>query len=361
MSVLARAAKGAPRINEDSAKTSAAGFVPVDTPEERLSALQEDLGMMLAQTARRKDVERSRPNTADDTEQVLEEDREQRMFSLARLCRTERGDLRDFLRQARRLFPDDSDLVLALRAQRRMSTGVASETASAGAGETYATSGKAATTSELVRFLERAVETLYREGDPRRIKAGINVADGARRYGMRLNLPATVMRNLYRDFLDFADALPDLYDDWITRFEYEQRMGIAQFIGTMLITDRRALDPSCTHVVFSSLFMQGNVLRMMASAEQAFRQLTPARSDGTTDAGLERAVTGLLTTVMRDPKQTTQAVRALCVHAENLSVRERFIQQIYGAFAALPIALYPDVTARHTLLSGILGLTTPCF
>ncbi|ATS23150.1 HrpJ domain-containing protein [Xanthomonas phaseoli pv. phaseoli] len=338
-----------------------AAAVPVDAPEVQLYALQEDFGMMLAQSARRKDVERMRPGVSDEAELILEEDRENRLDSLARAMKSGNQSLREFLRQARGLFPDDSDLVLALRSRRRMVGAAGGEGAEVANAADGANGAGALDGSGEAGLLDSAIGRVFKDGNERHIKAGINAAAHARRFGERLNLCARMMRGMYRDFLDFADALPDLYDDWLSRFAYDQRVGLAQYIGGTLIADRRAQDPSCEQAVFSSLFAQCDLLRMMTVAEHLFVQVMHDSANSGTRAPLEQHLAGLLTTMMRDPSQVKLAVGALCTQADTSSARERFVQRVYCAFAALPAALYPDVTCRETVLTDILGLTTPCF
>ncbi|CBA15997.1 hypothetical protein XACN24_07150 [Xanthomonas albilineans] len=335
--------------------------VTVESPEMELYALQEDLGMMLAQSARRKDVERMRSRVSDETELILEEDRENRLASLARVVKSRNQSLREFLRQARGLFPDDSDLVLALRSRRRM-VGTASDEEAEATNATDGTNGANALdgTGE-ARLLDSAIRKVFKEGNVRNIKAGINAARQARHFGERLNLCARMMRVIYREFLDFADALPDLYDDWISRFAYDQRVGLAHYIGGTLIADRRAQDPSCEQAVFSSLFAQCDVLRMMTAAEHLFAQIMHDSATVESRVLLEQHLAGLLTTMMREPSQVKLAVASLCMQVKALTARERFVQRVYCAFAALPAALYPDATCREAILVDILDLTTPCF
>ncbi|MCY0387214.1 hypothetical protein OVY01_08205 [Robbsia sp. Bb-Pol-6] len=349
------AAAGMPKGSERSEAGHQPAQMPCNNAEERLYALQDDLGMMLAQNARRKDVERMRPRVSDETESILEEDREERLARLARVVKSGNQSLRDFLRQARRLFPDDSDLVLALRARGRMPMAAPS------AGPEGASTSATLDNAGAAALLDRAIDNVFQNGDARHIKAGINAATQARRYGERLNMGARLLRQLYREFLDFVDALPDLYDDWIERFDYDQRIGLTRYVSETLTADRRAVDPSCTQEVFSALIVQCNVLRMMTAAERLLVQLAPVGAPPQDRGDLERQMAGLLTTMMRDPTEVKLAVGMLCTRSRTLNERERFVQRVYRAFAALPIALYPDIGHRQTILSDVLGLATPHF
>ncbi|KKB62068.1 hypothetical protein WM40_19385 [Robbsia andropogonis] len=340
--------------------------VHIDTPEERVFALQEDLGMMLAQNARRKDVERSRNRVSDEAESILEEDREFRLATLTRVLKSGERNLRDLLRQARLLFPDDSDLVLALRARKRVASASSNIDRESGAAVTSDVNDSV--------LLNAAIDMVFREGNAQHIKAGINAASAARRFAERMALDARALRKLYRDFLDFADALPDLYDDWIERFDYTRRTGLTCFVGDTLKADRRAMDPSCSQEAFSWLFAQCNVLRMMVAADRTFVMQLPMNVVTTPVLNLEGMdevdrryqagsdmLSGLVTTLMRDAKQVPLALTALCTQVETLEARERFIQRAYCALAALPLALFPDAISRQTVLQAVLNLATPGF
>lgn len=314
-------------------------YVGTEGEPEIQYALQDDLGYLLVQNARRKDVEKLLVAKFDEADQILEDGRRERLDSLRRIGKSLGGSgMREFIRQARRLFPDDSDFVLALRNSNKSAIPV---------------------NEAEQRLLNESIAEVFSNGNSRHIKAGINGAESARRSEGRLRISAKVLRQVYRDYLDLADQLPDLYDDWLARFERMQRAGLSRYIAETLVADRRAADPSCSPDMFAWLSSRANVLRMMSASETAFLSSAPVLEQ---ERGLlDRLVSGLMTAVMRDPKSTSAAVGVLCARVPTAEKREEWVQWAYRALAMLPVGLLQDGDARHAVLNDVLALSKSTF
>lgn len=245
------------RLNAEKAAEQRQPSVDVETgPDDsataavaqRIVQISDELSAALAQFRGRRLFELKSGTQADTFERVLEDDtvpKARQVLSLARLADKPVDWL---LQMARSLFPDDSDLVLVLRALLRRRTLEAS-------------------TRQRLTALK---QTVVAQADPKRMNAGINAALKARMSGSTMAVRASLLRETYRDFLESDEGPLGCYQDWIAQYGAPQRMNVLAFIEAALLTDISAQDPSCSRIEFGLLFARVTDIKRLRSADQLF-------------------------------------------------------------------------------------------
>lgn len=303
--------------------------------QEQMADIQDEMAALIAQFGRRRDVGRKGARLSEDVERILEGEADERIDELAQWLKVGKANLNELLRQARRQFPDDSDLLLALRELRR----------------------RKRLDSEAVDLIDQAMEEVLRSGDARRIKAGINAALKARVFGQRMRLDPARLRELYRQFLEFQGESVLVYEDWIERFGAHQRRSILDYIQAALVYDMQSLDPSCQcPAEFGPLLNLLGQVSVLSSADGVFVGRLLGKGDGDPCRLTEERALKLMLGGLKRPFAIDKVVMAeLGPALRILTVRgcSELLQGVFGAFSSLPMAIYPELDARHALLAGI--------
>lgn len=184
-------------------------------------------------------------------DRVLDDDAQPKVGKLIQTLNGKEGSaITRLLQQARSLFPDESDLVMVLREilyRRNL--------------------------DELRRKrLKALLSQVEKEADPKRLKAGINVALKARLLGTTLQLTPALLRESYRNFLvnDESDLMQ--YQTWISVYGVEKRGILTTFMEDALLADIDAADPSCSHSEFFFLQSRIKQIKRIRSSDILFVQ-----------------------------------------------------------------------------------------
>jgi type III secretion protein W len=215
---------------------------------QRIVQISDELSAALTQFRGRRLFELKSDVLTDTFERVLEDDtvpKARQVLSLARLADKPVAWL---LQMARTLFPDDSDLALVLRELLRRK--------------------KLETLTR--QRLETLLQTVVAQGSPKRMNAGINAALKARMFGASMAVPAGLLRETYRDFLESDEGPLSCYQDWIALYGPSQRRRVLAFIEAALLTDISAQDPSCSRAEFGQLLTRVTDLKHLRSADELF-------------------------------------------------------------------------------------------
>ncbi|ECW4629944.1 type III secretion system gatekeeper InvE, partial [Salmonella enterica subsp. enterica serovar Kentucky] len=208
----------------------------------------DEMSAALAQFRNRRDYEKKSSNLSNSFERVLEDEALPKAKQILKLISVHGGALEDFLRQARSLFPDPSDLVLVLRELLRRKD-----------------------LEEIVRKkLESLLKHVEEQTDPKTLKAGINCALKARLFGKTLSLKPGLLRASYRQFIQSESHEVEIYSDWIASYGYQRRLVVLDFIEGSLLTDIDANDASCSRLEFGQLLRRLTQLKMLRSADLLF-------------------------------------------------------------------------------------------
>lgn len=215
---------------------------------QRLVQISDELSAALTQFRGRRLFEQKSEGLTDTFERVLEDDTVPKARQVLSLARLADKPVTWLLQMARQLFPDDSDLALVLRALLRRRT----------------------LETRTRQRLETLLQTVIAQGSPKRMNAGINAALKARLFGKSMAVRAGLLRETYRDFLEFDDGPLSCYQDWIALYGPAQRMNVLAFIEAALLTDISAQDPSCSRTEFGQLLGRVTDLKRLRSADELF-------------------------------------------------------------------------------------------
>ncbi|KUY50674.1 MULTISPECIES: type III secretion system gatekeeper subunit SctW [unclassified Burkholderia] len=310
----------------------------VELVAAQLVEAEDDAAELLAQFGRFRSVDR-RTRRTDDLERMLDPEAGDKLDELANALKgqtasSSRGVVA-VLREVMQRFPDGSDALLALRELRR----------------------RRKLDGEPTEVLDEAIDELMRGNEARAIKAGINVALKARAFATQLRLDPRRLRELYRQFLEFAEAYRVVYESWIEEFGIARRKRILEYVGAALKYDMQSLDPSggCA-AEFGPLLTSIGHLRALSSADAIFlgRLLDPG-PESVQLVSEELAIHMMLTGLQRPYDMQSVLAESLgsvlsVLPAERCS---EVMQRVSRAFATIPSSLYDSIEERHAVLDTL--------
>ncbi|MCW2481276.1 type III secretion system gatekeeper subunit SctW [Candidatus Symbiopectobacterium sp. NZEC135] len=207
---------------------------------QKLYHAADDMSAVAGRFRQRREYEKKSSAMGESSfDRVLDDDAQPKVSKLIQALNGKEGAaIMRFLQQARALFPDESDLVMVLREllyRRNL--------------------------DEIRRKRLKAMLSLVeKEADPKRLKAGINVALKARLLGSTLKMTPTLLRESYRSFLANDDTDLMQYQTWISTYGVENRGILTTFMEDALLADIDAVDPSCSHSEF--FFLQERIMQI---------------------------------------------------------------------------------------------------
>lgn len=219
---------------------------------QKFSQATDEMSAAMAQFRHRRDYEKKSSSTGETSfERVLDEDIESKFDKLVKILRgPESANIDSLLRHARSLFPDESDLVLVLRETLRR--------------------------RDLDEVVRQRLKTLLakaeNEANPKRLKAGINVALKARLFGKTLMMSPALMRESYRGFLENDESEVEIYQGWVATYGVEKRHVVINFMEDALLADIDSVDPSCNHMEFGYLLGRISQIKLIRSSDALFIQ-----------------------------------------------------------------------------------------
>lgn len=219
---------------------------------QRFSNATDEMSAAMAQFRSRRDYEKKSGAAGEGSfDQVLDEEVQPKFDKLVKILKGAEGsNIENLLRHARSLFPDESDLVLVLREMLRRRD-----------------------LDEVVRKrLKKLLSQVEKEADPKRLKAGINVALKARLFGKTLMMSPAIMRESYRGFLASDEHEIDLYQEWISTYGLEKRGIVVNFMEDAVLADIDSADPSCSYIEFGYLLGRLGQVKIIRSCDVLFVQ-----------------------------------------------------------------------------------------
>lgn len=298
----------------------------------------EELSAEMAQFRSRRNFEKKTGELVNEGfEKVLEDDALPKSKQILEISELSETSIQDLLREARALFPDDSDLVLVLRELLR---------------RFKLDDVKRKKIEELLRMVEA-------EADPRALKAGINSALKARLFGHMLSLSPILLRATYRRFLENDSSEVATYEEWITTYGYQRRAAILDFIEGALLTDIDANDPSCSHLEFGQLLTKLNQLKALRSADESFVHRLLNNSLVKEHNSNEAEWLVFLLMLLQFPEELDSLLLDVLGEAIYLSPhkhRAALLQIIRQACKSLPPTLFANETIVYELLEQLSDL-----
>lgn len=299
--------------------------------QQRAAKSANGMAAMLAQFRNRRDYDKKRSSLADSFERVLEEDVESKADGILLVARSPDASAEELLNQARRQFPDDSDLVLVLRQlARRKQLDEAAR-----------------------KRLREALKQAEAEADPQALKAGINSALKARLFGAALEMSPSLLRASYRQFLQSEGSESEIYQDWVASYGFQHRRAVLDFVEGALLADIDSLDPSCSRLEFGNLLGRLTQLKLLRSADLLFVRRLLANPLVCRFNPSEADWLLLMLSLLQTPQEldgllaeTVGDTALLSRHAD----RSALLQALYQACKTLPPRLFPDEEWQEALL-----------
>lgn len=308
------------------------------TAEKFINSVDE-FSAFISRVSRRRDLERRNDfSTSAESYEQLDEDATAKIEKLWRVMRTEntqRGAL--LLHEARSLFPDESNRVVALRAML-----------------------KHRNISEIEReLIEQALATEESESDSKRLKSGINVALKARLFGKQLNLSPGMIRESYRNFIESDDNERKIYMKWVMIFGSSRLRMLINFMESALLADMNASDPGCSDIEFGNLSGRLAQIKLIRSVNLLF--IHRARKDHFFNAYdfTEDDWNLFLLPILQEPELLSEQLAQLgkAVFCR-LTPREKvsFIQKIFNFIRDFPSLIFDSSDQKELLHQEFISL-----
>ncbi|MCW0309589.1 type III secretion system gatekeeper subunit SctW [Pantoea ananatis] len=220
--------------------------------QEEINHSSEELAEMLSAFGRFARPNRKNISTTSDSDlcaSILEESADEKLDTLVRQVSRLNSD-KGLLNFVRQVFPDNSDLMLALR-EMLLSRKL----------------------SELQKKkVKEAINDMEKFCDAKKLKSGMNVGKLAKRFedisGKR-PLSAKDLRQSYLRFLECELPAGYLYSDWIDEFGCDNRKRVLAFTLTALITDMKASEPGIHFDEFGLLSAKLSDARILHTLDEA--------------------------------------------------------------------------------------------
>lgn len=183
-------------------------------------------------------------NRGQSTLYIAEEGADKKLDKVMMLFRKSGRSLQELLSYLRKMFPDESDLVMVLRELLR----------------------KKKLGAQLDAGIENEINRLLEGENGKQIRAGINIALQAKTFAKLLSLNAQTLRNLYRSFINLDFEPIYFFKMWIEEYDIKQCTIILSFLTQSLICDMQSLMPSCSQSSEFGYFLDRvNKLRSLCS------------------------------------------------------------------------------------------------
>lgn len=307
--------------------------------QEELSNSSEEMADILSVFGRFSRMGRKNDAAENDfASSILEDKLDEKLDTLIKQIAKLR-DLSNLLNFARSLFPNDSDLMLALR-ELLLSRQL----------------------SELQKKkIKEAIADLEKFGDCQKMQSGINVGRLAKRFSKSKDdkkISAKNLRNSYLCFIEQDIPAGFIYQDWIEQYGYENRTRLLSFTMAALVADMKANEPGIHAAEFGPLSNKLTDARVLNTLDQSllvkFGELSFREQMKKNQLVLdEEHIIKLYMTGLTEFESFESALQAFSQYfMSNLLIRQRaeVLQVLKNMFNLTPGFLYADVNYRDVVL-----------
>ncbi|WP_235212899.1 type III secretion system gatekeeper subunit SctW [Cedecea neteri] len=254
-------------------------------------------------------------------------------------------DLNNLLNFARQLFPNDSDLMLALR-EMLLSRQL----------------------SELQKKkIKEAIADLEKFGDTKKMQSGMNVGRLAKRFSDGSGdrpLSAKDLRNSYLNFLELEMPAGFIYKDWIDVYGYQNRTRLLAFTLSALIADMKANEPGIHSSEFGPLSAKLSDARLLHTLDQLLNESFakfPFRGQMRNNQLMlgEADIVGLYIAGLVDTDDFKLALKEFSKNFMSLLLlkqRSMVIQELRNVYNMTPEFLFVDTLYREVIVNHLAAL-----
>ncbi|KML20852.1 invasion protein [Leclercia adecarboxylata] len=321
----------------------------IDAPplnlQEEISNGAEEMADILSAFGRFSKTGRKNENADNDfLSSMLEDQGDEKLDTLIRQVAKLRN-INNLINFARQFFPDDCDLMLALREMllsRRL--------------------------SELQKKkIKEAIADLEKFGDRKKILSGMNVGRQAKRFSEGAEgkkLSAKDLRNSYLSFLEMEGAAGFIYKEWIDIYGYENRIRLLAFTMSALIADMKANEPGIHSSEFGPLSSRLSDARVLNTLDQLLNESIAQfgfREQISNHQVMfsEGDIIGLYIAGMVDMDEFRQRLRRFSQDFMALLLlkhRSAVIQALRNVYNLTPEFLFVDAVFRNAVLKHLASL-----
>ncbi|QIU92582.1 type III secretion system gatekeeper subunit SctW [Yokenella regensburgei] len=321
-------------VLEDEKEAACTNGATLIADIEHFEQSVDEMSVLMAQFRSRRDYEK-RNHFDENFDRVLDNDVLHKSWQIVGLVNAPRVNNWDLLNQVRKLFPDESDLVLVLRELLQQQT----------------------IEKKVLERLKTLLLQVEKQSEDRVLKAGINCALKARLFGKIMNLRPSVLRACYRHFLQSSTPEIVVYTDWICSYGFKRRVQVLEFVESALLADITSQDASCSQLEFSYLLGRIGQLRRLRSAEVVFIHRLLTSRIACIFCDQEDVWLLLMLSLLQQSQNPNQLLDDI-VNKRGLFNRYRhkysvFLQILYQACKALPSSLFIEEDGQTLLLDGL--------
>ncbi len=304
-----------------------------ETPAGQLQRFEDSMDEMSAAVSlfrNRRDLEKRKGiSEGESFERVLDEETEAKVPELVRVIKNDsRISIALLLQQFRSIFPDESDLVLVLREM------------------LYKKDLDEIQKQRLTGLLIQ----IEKSADPKRLKAGINVALKARLFARTLEFSPALLRESYREFIASEEPEVVVYQHWIEQFGAKKRQQVIGFIEDALVADMESLDPSCTLIEFGQFLHRFSQIKNIRAADIIFTErlsLHPLFKEKGID---QKDLLVFMFSMMRNCWHIENYINDIFLvkfSGQSASHYASFLQILHNGWRKLPVVLFQHESDRE--------------
>ncbi|MGP3590893.1 HrpJ domain-containing protein [Vagococcus sp. WN89Y] len=337
-------------ISSSQSGDDAVELAPVVNLQAEINDAAEEMADILSAFGRFSRAGRKNDSADNDfVSSMCEEKADEKFETLVRQVARLR-DHNQLINFARSLFPNDSDLMLALR-ELLLSRQL---------------------TELQKKKIKESIADLEKFGDTQKMKSGMNVGRTARRFSEGTGdkqLSAKDLRNSYLRFLELDLPAGFIYQDWIDEYGYRNRKRLLAFTLAALVADMKASEPGIHFDEFGPLSAKLSDARVLHTMDKALLARFAAFPFGALMAnkqGLltEEDIVKLYMTGIIDFDNLQSALQAFSHDfMSKLFVNHRatVIQTLRDVFNTTPEFLYASVSYRNVVLDFMSELLTSLY
>ncbi|QQG29066.1 type III secretion system gatekeeper subunit SctW [Pectobacterium carotovorum] len=321
--------------------------VPLASLQEEISNAAQEMADLLSAFGRFSKSGRKNDSADNDfVSSMLEDKADEKLGSLIKQAANIRN-LGHFLNLARGFFPNDSDLMLALR-ELLLSRQL----------------------SELQKKkIKEAIKDLEKFGDSKKMQSGINVGRIARRFSDAegdKSLSAKDLRSSYLRFLELDLPAGFIYQDWIDEYGYHNRQCLLAFTLSALVADMKANEPGIHFDEFGPLSAKLSDARVLHTLDHSLSEnffAFPFREQMRNQQEIvgEEQIVRLYMTGLIDFENFESMLKTFSHDYMSLLLikqRATVIQTLRNIYNNTPGSLYADPAYRNIVLDFISALMT---
>jgi len=337
-------------INNPQSGDDAIEQAPVVNLQAEINDAAEEMADILSAFGRFSRAGRKNDSADNDfVSSMCEEKADEKFETLVRQVAKLR-DHNQLINFARSLFPNDSDLMLALR-ELLLSRQL---------------------TELQKKKIKEAIADLEKFGDTQKMKSGVNVGRTARRFSEGTGdkqLSAKDLRNSYLRFLELDLPAGFIYQDWIDEYGCHNRKRLLAFTLAALVADMKASEPGIHYDEFGPLSAKLSDARVLHTIDKAllarfaafpFREQMANKQGLLTDEDIVKLyMTGVID--FNNLQGALQAFSRDFMSKLLVNHRATVIQTLRDVYNTTPEFLYASVPYRNVVLDFMSELLTSLY